>query len=211
VPEGRIAGLVLAGGTSRRMGGVDKAWQPWQGQPLVLHTAQRLRAQLAPNAPLLVSANQHRERYAQAGWQAVADVSPWQGQGPLAGILSGLRALLALEARTDWLLVTPCDVPNFPDDLLARLQACALASAAPATYACTPQRQHFGSVLLRTEGVARRLHALLVSGERRLESAWHQLGCAGACFDDEAAFANLNTQQDWGSAQAAARPGSAPT
>jgi molybdenum cofactor guanylyltransferase len=207
VHETRVAGLVLAGGSSRRMGGVDKAWQPWQGQPLVLHTAQRLRAQLAPGAPLLISANQQLGRYAQTGWQALADVSPWQGQGPLAGIFSGLQALAP---RADWLLVMPCDVPNFPANLLARLHAGALTSAAPVTYACTPQRRHFGSVLLRTEGLAQSLHVLLASGERRLEAAWLQLGAEGACFDDEAAFANLNTQQDWVSAQAAPWPGRVP-
>lgn len=44
----RIAGLVLAGGFGRRMGGSNKLLHPWQGKPLVRHVADAaLAAQLA--------------------------------------------------------------------------------------------------------------------------------------------------------------------
>ena len=104
--------IVLAGGQARRMGGRDKGLLPFAGRPLVEWAIESLAPQVST---LLISANRNLDAYGAYGFPVVADLE--QGfQGPLAGILSAMRA-----ARTAWILTLPCDGPQPPPDLGARL------------------------------------------------------------------------------------------
>lgn len=113
---GEIAGLVLAGGRSRRMGGGDKSLLPLHGEPMLARVIQRLGL---PPERIAISANGDPRRFAAFGLPVIADTvgGHW---GPLAGILAGL----------DWAAEsTPCralvsaagDTPFFPTDLVQRL------------------------------------------------------------------------------------------
>ena len=91
--------LILAGGQSRRMG-QDKSLLPVEGRPLI----ERLADHFAPHfAQVLVSANDP-SKYAFLDLPIIPDETP--GQGPLMGILSGLKA-----AAFDPVLVLACDIP----------------------------------------------------------------------------------------------------
>jgi molybdopterin-guanine dinucleotide biosynthesis protein A len=184
-----ITGLVLAGGRGQRMGGADKGLQLLRGQPLIDHVLARL----APQAgELMISANRHASDYATRGHRVLADASD-AFDGPLAGILAGLRA-----ARTPWLAVAPCDAPLLPDDLVERLAR-----------AVTPE--HAGAVVRRRRGtdepriepvccllataLADDLQAYLDAGGRKV-GAWVATHAAAVDFDrpgDADAFANFNT------------------
>ena len=63
VIERNRAGVVLAGGLSRRMGGGDKGMRELGGKPLMLHVIERLSAQASP---LAINANGDASRF--AGW-----------------------------------------------------------------------------------------------------------------------------------------------
>jgi len=80
----RVAGLVLAGGRSTRMGGVDKALLPFgEGTMLAAVLA-------ALDLPVVaISANGDPARFAAYGCTVLSD-GTFQDQGPLAGILAGL-------------------------------------------------------------------------------------------------------------------------
>jgi len=109
-----ITALILAGGASSRMGGIDKGLVDVAGHPLVEHVAARLSPQVAG---VLISANRNLPLWRRYGWPVLTDAAP-AGRGPLAGILAGLE-----QCPTDWLLVVPCDAPALPQDLAARLAA----------------------------------------------------------------------------------------
>src|ERR1700710_1310669 len=118
ISTNQITGLLLAGGRGMRMGGVDKGLQMLHGEALAQHVIRRLAPQ---TGALLISANRNPERYAALGApfgaSVVADIDTLPAfPGPLAGLLSGLRA-----ARTGYLLSAPCDTPGLPVDLAARL------------------------------------------------------------------------------------------
>jgi molybdenum cofactor guanylyltransferase len=85
--ETPMAGLVLCGGGSRRMGR-DKALLQVHGRPLVIVTADLL-AQVAD--PVLVAPG-IRGRLGDLGYREVADEEPGPGAGPLAALAAGLAA-----------------------------------------------------------------------------------------------------------------------
>ena len=107
-----ITGIVLAGGRASRMGGVDKGLQSHLGMPLAMHAVMRLGPQVGH---LMINANRNLGAYESFGvpvWpDAVSDYP-----GPLAGFLAGLE-----HCETPYLVTVPCDTPDFPDDLVARL------------------------------------------------------------------------------------------
>ena len=106
-----VAGVVLAGGESLRMGR-DKALMLIRGQTLVERLADRLRevtdlVYISANEPL---------RYSFLGLPVIPDLFP--GTGPLAGI----HAVL-LHSPRPWLLVLACDLPAVSATFLHRLIA----------------------------------------------------------------------------------------
>src|SRR4051812_34197633 len=123
-----ITGLVLAGGRASRMGGGDKGLQSPLGVPLALHAMMRLTPQVGH---LMINANRNPGAYESFGvpvWpDAVADYP-----GPLAGFLSGLE-----HCETPCLVTVPCDTPDFPEDLVARLAEALEAQDAEIAMAAT--------------------------------------------------------------------------
>ena len=77
-----ITGIILAGGKSRRMGGVDKGLMDFLGKPMVAHVLQRLTPQVDE---VFINANREPERYAVFGQPVVQDdIADFAG--PLAGL-----------------------------------------------------------------------------------------------------------------------------
>lgn len=106
---GRVSGIILAGGKSRRMGR-DKALLDFDGAPLIARVIARVRAVCAET---LIVAND-TAAYARFGLPVVSDVYP--GKGSLGGIFSGLLA-----APTEYALAVACDLPFLNDALLRYL------------------------------------------------------------------------------------------
>jgi molybdopterin-guanine dinucleotide biosynthesis protein A len=190
-PRDAITGLILAGGRGQRLGGVDKGLQPWHGLPLVDHALARLVPQVRE---VMISANRNTALYATRAARVLPDASD-DFPGPLAGILAGLRA-----ASTPWLAVVPCDSPQLPLDLFARLAA-GLGEARGAVV----QRDH-GAAGPRLEPVCCLLSTALADdlahylreGGRKVEG-WVARHATPVLFDragDASAFANVNTPAD---------------
>lgn len=184
------AGVLLAGGRARRMGGVDKALLTLGGQTLLARAIAALRPQVAA---LALSANGAAERFAAYGLEVLADTVPDQ-PGPLAGILAGLLwARLAVPNATH-LLSAPADTPLLPSDLVARLR-----SAAADGVACVGSagRIHH-AIALWPLRLAPELAASLARGERgvgafaasqRATVVWYPAGRVDPFF-------NINTPED---------------
>lgn len=186
----RITGLVLAGGRGRRMGGVDKGLQPYRGQPLALHALRRLAPQVGP---LLLNANRHPDTYAAFGAPVLCDTLP-DFAGPLAGFLAGMAA-----CRTEWLVTVPCDSPEFPLDLVARLAAAAASAQADLAMAATREGgalQPQPVFCLLRAGLRASLQAFVDGGERKIDCWTARHHGVSVVFEDAAAFANANTRQE---------------
>lgn len=89
--------VILAGGKSTRMG-TDKALLRYQGKPLIAHVAAVCQQHVQE---VIISSNDP-EKYRFLKKRIVLDSMP--GQGPLAGIIAGLRA-----STTPYVFVCACD------------------------------------------------------------------------------------------------------
>jgi molybdopterin-guanine dinucleotide biosynthesis protein A len=122
----RVAGVVLAGGRSSRMGGGDKCLLPLAGRPILSHVIDRLRPQLAA---MVISANGDLARFAGFGLPVVAD-SLGDHAGPLSGIHAGMAWARANLPDARCVISVACDTPFFPADLVTRFRS-AIAGTEP--------------------------------------------------------------------------------
>lgn len=180
-----ITGVILAGGLGTRMDGIDKGLAKLAGKPLIEHVIQRLQPQVPD---IIISANRNQDDYARYGFAVIGDDAETNGAGPLAGISSALHY-----AKTDYILIVPCDAPRIPKDLAARLLT---QLQLDGTRACMA---HDGE---RPQPIFALLHVSLQEDVRRALSAgeykvglWLQsIGGSTADFSDCAeCFINLNT------------------
>ncbi|ROU02556.1 molybdenum cofactor guanylyltransferase MobA [Histidinibacterium lentulum] len=178
------AGIILAGGRGRRMGGADKALCRLGGRTL----GARVRDRLRPQVPALaLNANGDPARFAALGLPVIPDTLP--DGGPLAGVLAGLDWAASLGATR--LLTAAADTPFLPCDLLHRLAA---AGTLPA-YAATAEGAH-PTAALWPVALRDALRAELDDGTRRMREAMDRLGAVPVPFPDPAAFFNVNTPED---------------
>ncbi len=185
-----ITGLVLAGGRGSRMGGVDKGLQNHHGMPLALHALLRLQPQVGP---LMVNANRNLGAYEAFGVPVWPDVLP-DYPGPLAGLLTGLE-----RCETPWLASVPCDTPDFPADLVARLAAGLQAEGAEIALAATREDGVLRAqpvFCLLASSLVESLVGYLQAGERKIDRWMARHRCATVVFDDPAAFFNANTPEE---------------
>lgn len=120
---GRVTGVVLAGGLSRRMGGGDKGMLALSGKPMLAHVIERLRPQVGA---MVINANGDARRFAAFGLDVVADTIDGF-VGPLAGVLAGMRWSAVHAPDATHIVTAAGDAPLLPLDVVARLQAAAQA------------------------------------------------------------------------------------
>ena len=121
------AGLVLAGGLARRMGGGDKVLRPLGGRAMLDHVLASLRPQVAA---CLLNANGDPARFGAWGLPVAADGMP-DFPGPLAGVLAGMDWVAEHRPDLPWLVSLPGDNPFAPPDLVARLHIAREAAGTP--------------------------------------------------------------------------------
>lgn len=195
---GEIAGVLLAGGLGRRIGG-DKALVPLAGRALVAHVARRLAPQVST---LILNANGDAGRFEALGLAVVPDETA-DLAGPLAGVLAALSWLARERPQTRALASVPADAPFLPDDLVARLDEALRADGrAQVAVAQSRGQRHHVVGLWRMEA-AGYVAAALARGERKAETVVDRLGAVAVPFADvdiggEAVdpFFNINTQED---------------
>ena len=167
----QVVGLLLAGGSARRMGGGDKCLRRLGGRTLLEIVRDRLAPQVGP---MVLSANGEAARFAAFGLPVVADQAPG-GQGPLAGILSGLEWARDNAPRAGWLLSVPTDAPFIPPDLVARLVVPCRKGDADMACAASGGRRHPVIALWPLSIAPALSQALLGDGIRKIDrftGAW---------------------------------------
>lgn len=191
----RVAGFILAGGTSSRMGR-DKALLEIGGVPLLARTARLLEPLVAA-----VTVIGPTERYTPLGLHVVPDDT--SGLGPLAGMVTALRI-----SRSEWNVMVGCDLPNLTAAWLEWLITCALASPADALVPETARGLEPLSAIYRAR-CAPRLAAALAAGVRKVTDAVAALAIErltpsqwAAIAPGELLFRNMNTPEDYAEARA---------
>jgi molybdopterin-guanine dinucleotide biosynthesis protein A len=189
----RIAGLVLAGGAARRMGGGDKPLLALGGRPMLARILDTLAADLVDIA---ISANGDPARFADFGRPVLAD-GAFAGQGPLAGLLAGLDWAAALGCEA--LLSVPGDTPFIPAGLPGRLLP------APSCVVHDGRQHHL--VALWPVLARAKLRALLASfADRKVAAFAATIGMRSVNFaaEEPDPFANVNTWDELAAARSRA-------
>jgi molybdopterin-guanine dinucleotide biosynthesis protein A len=186
--SGRVGGLVLAGGRSRRFG-ADKALARLGGRPLL---AWSLAALADDCEAVAVSAGPGGAAdMARTLGHAVLDDHPAHARGPLAGVAAGLA--WARDRGFARLVTLPCDTP-----LVGRREVATLITAAgdaPAAYAVTSEGPQPLFATWRVD-LAGALAARLAGGDHpAVRDFQAQIGALAVAFDDPLIFQNANTPQ----------------
>jgi molybdopterin-guanine dinucleotide biosynthesis protein A len=182
------------------MGGIDKGLQLHLGVPLALHALERLRPQVGP---LMLNANRNLANY------RTMRVPVWPDEladfpGPLAGMLAGLD-----HCGTAYLATVPCDTPNFPVDLIARLAQGLAESDGDIATAYTSEHGELRAqpvfCLIKSK-LRDALRTFIHAGERKTGLFASQHLGARVIFDDPTLFANAITLSELAALQASPRP-----
>jgi molybdopterin-guanine dinucleotide biosynthesis protein A len=191
----QIAGFILAGGESARMGR-DKALLELGGEALIVRMAQ-----LVESVAGCVTVIGDSAAYRALGLRTIGD--DWPGAGPLGGIATALRA-----SSARWSLVVACDLPYLTKPWLDYTIRRAFASRAEAV---VPMGALGAEPLCaiyheRTEGAIR---AALALGTRKVTEALKNLSvetiepAEWKAFDSEGLlFKNMNAPEDYEEARA---------
>ena len=110
----RRAGVILAGGESRRFG-TPKAFAQYDGSYFY---EQAIKA-VAPYVEdlILVSHPTLTNRFKnQSLFHVVEDVDDYKGKGPLAGIYTAMN-----QVKADWYVIMPCDMPLIDKEMISKL------------------------------------------------------------------------------------------
>ena len=199
----RPAGVILAGGLSRRMfaeggAGGDKGLLRLGPGSMLARVVASIRPQVSA---LALNANGDPARFATLGLPVIADTV--EGfVGPLAGVLAGMRWAADLSPAPRYVVSAPSDAPFLPLDLVARLVTAADANPGAIALARSGSELHpvAGCWPVRH---ADRLEAALRAGLRKVLRWTDQHGTLPVDFDflDVAGeaidpFFNANTPAD---------------
>ncbi|GES28743.1 4-diphosphocytidyl-2C-methyl-D-erythritol synthase [Streptomyces angustmyceticus] len=139
-PEGRVAGLLLAAGGGRRLGGRPKALLGHRGRPLVEHAARALRDGGCDPVHIVLgaAAGSVRERADLSGY-GLSENPDW-AQGMGSSLRTGLAALAGSGA--DAVVVSLVDQPGIGASAVARVVAAYEGRASLASAAYDGRRGH---------------------------------------------------------------------
>ncbi|MBL9009673.1 MAG: molybdenum cofactor guanylyltransferase [Alphaproteobacteria bacterium] len=195
-----VAGVILAGGASARMGGIDKSLIMFGGRPLVSHAIALLRRQVDE---LALSVHAPDVRHVPFGLPLLADATkPDEGhQGPMAGIQAALD-WAARPGGAAWCVTIPVDCPFLPKDLTARLREAADTAGAPGAYLTTPSGDE-PLAAVWSVACAARAQQFLTAGGRSVRAFHREIGSA-ALAGEAAWCTNLNSPGDLAAAETAA-------
>jgi molybdopterin-guanine dinucleotide biosynthesis protein A len=176
------AAVVLAGGSSRRMG-LDKAFLDIAGTPLI----KQVISQLENLFPQVVISTGYSDKYTELGCTVIEDED--SECGPLSGIRSTLKS-----TNYDMLFVTACDIPHIDQALVQ-----ALHDAIPGYQASIPAWDGTLQPLhgLYTSDSIQGLETMYSTSELRASAIIDYLTVNVLDISGQARLFNINTPEDY--------------
>ena len=195
----QVAGVLLAGGLARRMGGGDKCLRPLAGETLLARVIARVAPQVGP---LILNANGDPARFASFGLPVVADTVEGYA-GPLAGILTALDWAAENAPHHPLVASFATDAPFLPRDMVEVMVEARDLAGADLACAVSGGRTHPVFGLWPVELRADLRHALVEQGERKIDrwTASHRLVEVVFPCDPVDHFFNANRADDLAEAE----------
>ena len=191
--KAKVAGILLAGGRSSRMGGGDKCLKRLGEQTLLSRTIERTKDQVGP---MVLNANGDPSRFSSYGLPVVADVIS-DFPGPLAGVLTGLEWAAQHAPEYEYIATFASDTPFIPRCLVGNLYKL-IEFGANLACATSNRRHHpvFGLWPVRERSNLRK--AMVVDNTRKVAmwTARYKLGIVDFPTKPIDPFFNINTPED---------------
>ena len=187
-----VAGAILLGGQSRRMGGGDKCLQLLGGKTLL----SRIIGVFDPQVhSLLLNANGDPNRFLEFELPVRPDCYG-ESQGPLAGILTAMK--WAADQQVDWVFTVAGDAPFIPKDMVQRCFKSAMINKVRLVCVSSNGRPHPVCALWDTS-LAKNLESAVVErGVRKIDLWTSTIKSAVEKYsaDPVDPFFNINTPGD---------------
>lgn len=181
----KTVGILLAGGASRRFGS-PKMFAKHEGKEFYRYSWEALKPYCDTVA--VVARPEFLHRFPNK-LRKLTDIEPFEGQGPLAGILSAMESIEA-----DRYIVLPCDMPFITPDVVGRL----LGAHSQDITAVSVEGKRHPLVSVWQAGTAPSIRRALGEGSRRVmdvQAAHDVRWVEGRRLSDtpEKSFKNINT------------------
>jgi len=180
----------MAGGQSRRMGGVDKATIVLDGVRLIDRVIARLRPQV--DEILIAGAGEY-----DTGLKALADREDGPRGGPAAALWSSVHWLTERMPGVEGFLTAPVDGPFLPPDLYARL-----SKAGGCAIACDEAGDHPTFAYWNADALLKALRSAAAGGSAALHDIAALCDAARVSFGDSSDLLNVNAPEDLKAAEA---------
>ncbi|OZM56621.1 hypothetical protein CIB95_10370 [Lottiidibacillus patelloidae] len=187
--ENVIAGIVLAGGESRRYGS-PKAFAKREGISFYRYSIEVLTP--FTSSIVLVTRPELQNMFYREeddGIKVINDQAIYQGQGPLAGIYSAMDEVVA-----DWYLVLPIDVPFLEKWVVEQLMQYTASSAQAIVPIVCGREQPL--IALYHKSVKNKIADQLSKGQRSLRYLLEQIDVKYERINNENPFRNINRPED---------------
>lgn len=182
-PVFSVAGVILAGGEGRRIGGEDKGLLIFRDRPMISWTVDQVRPLVNE---LVISCNRNQSGYATFGVTTLSD-----GEDSFLGPLAGINAAMqALAPRCSHLLVLPCDTPFIGAEVLKKLLLSAQQAPRSICFLVSGEQAHFLHAVIPAE-YADRLREDLNQGVRAVYR-WYKQFPILEVEADAASLVNFN-------------------
>ncbi len=180
----KISAVILSGGRATRLNGDDKGLCLFRNKPLIQHVLDVVAPQ---TLDIVISANRHLSSYQKFGFTVVSD-----GNKDFDGPLTGLSKALA-HCKHNKVLVTTCDMPFIPNNLLSLFD-----ESNGASIQIISVKQRLQLCFLMDITLKQSLDNYLQAGGNRVmqwiqSHDYHEIEYEGNSHD----FNNLNTYQDF--------------
>ncbi|MCM3734498.1 molybdenum cofactor guanylyltransferase [Bacillus cytotoxicus] len=188
----KFAGIVLAGGKSSRFG-EPKALAMWQGKTFIEHSVEALK-EVTTDIVVISHPDITNELSHILNVPVVEDIELYKGNGPLAGLLTGMEFIDA-----NWYIVAPCDTPN-----VSKEWALELIERADETYeAIVPLVEGKKQPLLALyhAKVKGRIERLLKEEKRSMQGLLSQCNIRYVTAEERDVFVNVNTKEEYSELQ----------
>ncbi|MBH68202.1 MAG: molybdenum cofactor guanylyltransferase MobA [Rhodospirillaceae bacterium] len=189
-----VTGVLLAGGKSQRMGGVDKCLLQLGSKRILEYAIERAQPQVDH---LVLNVNGDLRRFSEFKLPMVSD-SIAGFAGPLAGVLAGLDWSANNTPNSDWVVSFAADTPFFPRDLVTRLLNAVDGRGGILACASSGNRHHpvFGIWPTELRGELRR--AIVQDDIRRIDiwTSRYDLKVINYDYEQIDPFFNINNPKD---------------
>ena len=187
-------GVILAGGSARRLGGKGKAFINISGVPLIDLVLQKIESQV----DRVAINTRHKNDFLEYNYSIIEDlITEEGGSGPLAGISSAIKWAKKSSNPVSHVVTVPVDTPLLPVDLVHRMSL-ELKIKKPDIIFASSNNNIYPVISMWSLSLDNHLDKALSDGVRKIDAftSSYNVSIIDWSFNDIDPFFNINKPED---------------